>query len=256
MVIALGAVVLVARGAYAHFWDDFGRDLGIAFIVSGVIAMLIELRRSSMEEKEAGITLLNEVLGSAIGAEAWLEIQNLIAERHQIRRNAQITFEEWTYIDEARSLAKAKIRYRYDAYSTTGRSEDGKIRHELDYHLRTEGAPRWVSVSINGQPINVDPGDSVVDEHVSLSPSTPTTVETIRYELIYVPGAWNLYFTQWTQGLMITFSPTLEDLEIKPVIHPRDEIDKVDQQGSNLWVYKKLLLPGQGLEFKFTRLRK
>jgi hypothetical protein len=54
LVIALGAFVLVARGAYAHFWDDFGRDLGIAFIVSGVIAMLIELRRSSMEEKEAG----------------------------------------------------------------------------------------------------------------------------------------------------------------------------------------------------------
>jgi hypothetical protein len=255
-IAALGAIILIARTLHFHkeVADDLLRDFGIALLLSGAIAMLIEFRRASLDEKEAGLVLLSQVLGSQMGAEAWTELQRIIAEKRQVRRDVLLSFEEWVPLEP--NLVKAKIHYKYDAYSTTGRDEQSKVRHELDYQVRRSDAPSWVSVKIDG--VDRTPGDATYprfEEHVTLT-DKKTTVEVTRWELIHVPGSWNLYLTQWTRGLTMKFVPQQPSgLEIVPVLHPRDENKIAFDDKSRSWTYPDLLVPGQGLEFKFIEKR-
>ena len=69
---------------------ELWRDLGIAFIVACVVAVLFELYRGLHHQLKSMRDVIDLVMGEQITPDIWLELKDLIAQKQLLRRNADI----------------------------------------------------------------------------------------------------------------------------------------------------------------------
>lgn len=274
--VVLSLIALLAGGtglllvlAFVRFsgleimWE-FGRDLGIALIVSGVIASLFELYRSVRQHIETMRDVIDLTMGDKITPEVWLELRDLIETRKVIRRNVHI---RWNLVQQAGCdphQAVPQIEHEYDIYALSGKGSEFAIEHELDYHMRMDelqlpdfkriviDPPESESLAFDGQEIRNKFPDGKISIPMTLQPrgGEPVHVRVERHELVHVPGSYNLYTPELMKGVRIYFGECIRDVEPEICVRPLGRgmtLKHID----NSWSCDHLLLPGQGIEMKF-----
>jgi len=243
---------------------EFGRELGIALVVSGVVASLFELYRSIRHHIQTMRDVIDLTLGEQITPEVWLELKELIETRRVIRRNVHL---RWTLARNASLGANEAIfglEHEYELHALSSRKSSFTIEHELDYHMSQKELclPRFERIVIDppGADALVFEGDGL-DENckggklsvkVELQPrgGDPVRIRVERYELVNVPGSYNLYTPEFTKGLQLHYGDCPVDVEPEVLVRPSGQGLLLKHVGNN-WSCEHLLLPGQGVEIKF-----
>lgn len=117
---------------------EFGRELGIALVISGVVASLFELYRSIRHHIETMRDVIDLTVGDQITPEVWLELKQLIEARTVIRRNVHL---RWTLARNgslAHDEAVFGLEHEYELHALSHKSSSFTIEHELDYHMTND----------------------------------------------------------------------------------------------------------------------
>lgn len=241
-------------------------DLGIAFIVSSVVAALFELYRSQSHLIEGMSDVIDAMLGEQISPQVWMELKELIASKQVIRRKAIIRLEFTQAKGLRENEAILDIEYQYELHALTRKATKATIQHELDYQLSapTLGVPKFKSLTLQGgsaKPRNFDESalykqapDGKLSIEVDLGPrdGEPCVIRSSRSELINVPGAYNLYTPEFMKDASISIANCPVGIDVEVQVRPQGKGQSLTRTGST-WCCAHLLLPGQGIEIKFKK---
>jgi hypothetical protein len=243
------------------------RDLGIALIVSCVVAGLFEIYRSQRHTVEGMTDVIDAILGEQISPEVWLELKELIASKQVIRRRANIRLQFRNSDSLRRNEAILDVEYQYELHALTSKAGKIPVQHELDYQLRDDhlGLPKFQSLIVqgpSGKPRSFDEttiakvvsnGKMSFDVELSPRDGQPSTIRIARSELVHVPGAYNLYTPEFMKDVSITVVNSPNAIGVEVLVRPQGKGQIMTQTG-NTWLCSHLLLPGQGIEIKFKQL--
>jgi hypothetical protein len=156
-----------------------------------------------------------------------------------------------------------------------------EVRHLLAYEMwnKEQNLPRFSSLTVaygDAPPSRVYQGDDLsrIDDKlgsvvlkdadaVVLPPpdeNVPVHITTERYEIVNVPGSYNLIMPELVARPLDPKAPTITisvdslppDIEAKvDTYYAPHRFDRPDQ-GKNFWVFDSIMLPGQGLTVVFA----
>ena len=246
-------------------FPDLLRDVGIAFVVSCVVAALFEMRRSLKHQVETMRDVIDVTMGEQISPDVWLELKELIAVKQVIRRDVRIRLQMERSAGLGGHEAILGVEYQYEIHGLTSKPAKVSIQHELDYHLRNDGLglPRFESVTVNrgwqeghqyrGRDLAGISNKKCLELDLDLASrgAEPYVVRSERFELVHAPGSYNLYTPEFMKGLRVDFISWPEDIEIEVSVRPQGQGD-IKRIG-NTWMCERLILPGQGIEIKFSQ---
>jgi hypothetical protein len=267
---AVGLVLLLlsnkALADTNRYWSDILRealrDIGIAFIVSSVVAGLFELYRSQSHTFDGMKAVIDAVLGEQISPEVWLELKDLIAAKECIRRRARIRLEISTQEKLPRHQRMLSVEYEYELHALTSKATKVTVTHELDYQLQCDelGLPRFGQLVVHGgsksrtlttEELKTSSVKGRISVDVSLRPrhSHPYTIRTQRSEIVNFPGSYNLYTPEFMKDVSITFVGCPADVNVEVFVRPQGKGQLLTKIGDT-WSCGHLLMPGQGIEIK------
>jgi hypothetical protein len=261
----LGAGVCFGLAYYldgkSHFWHDMARDIGIAFVVALVVTVIYEVYARRRYERTKFMSALQLVMDEVIHPRVWEAVRNQIIERTVIRENNQITLS----LEEIAELEKSQmvlcVDYNYELRSLRSRSVSFEVQHYLDDHIQCvkSDLPRFERVEIgeenysdNNLKEKTKSGVFSVTLPLESRDKGSLPVRTRRKEIIYVPGSYNLVMNELCTGVRINLDgiPT----GIIAYVRGPNATDPVPLNvGRTVHDFQgKILLPGQGFEFRFT----
>jgi hypothetical protein len=87
-----GIAILIIRIKVHHgtLLNELLRDIGIAFIVGGVVSLTYEYSTRSLEERSTLVDTINRAMLEFVPASVWDEVKDQIIRQHAVRRNVQI----------------------------------------------------------------------------------------------------------------------------------------------------------------------
>lgn len=251
-----------------RYWSnlrDLLRDLGIAFIVSSVVAGLFELYRSQSHTFDGMKGVIDAVLGEQISPEVWLELKELIAAKQCIRRRARIRLEFSAHEKLLPQQRILNVEYEYELHALTSKATKVTVGHELDYQLRNIdlGLPSFRQVVVRGESKNWAYTDQQLKKcssegrlslEIVLRPRNeqPCTIRTHRSEIVNFPGAYNLYTPEFMKGVSITVVACPPDVSVEVFVRPLGKGHMLIKS-DDTWSCDHLLMPGQGIEIKMLR---
>jgi hypothetical protein len=240
---------------------DLEHDLGVALIISFVVASLFELYRSTRHQMESMKDVIDFAMGDLITGEVWRDVQALIENKTVIRRNVRLRLEFQP--ESALQLHESilRVEHEYDIWSLRNRRSKFKIVHELDYQFRNERLklPAWVEVLIDPPESKTDAGwrlekgEPNLEIEVKLAPRRDEEsifVRTVRSELAHIPGSYNFYTPEFMKGLRLAIVGCPANITIEVWIRPHGGGEALVSQDYT-WSYDQLIFPGQGIEIKF-----
>lgn len=246
----------------SHFWHDVSRDVAIAFVVALVVTIIYEVYARRRYERTKFISALQLIMGEIVHPRVWEAVRNQIIERTVIRENNQITLS----LEETRGLVNSQmvlcIDYNYELRSLRSKSMPFEIQHYLDDHIECakNNLPKFERVEIgptnySGSKLKEKIKNGVFSVSLSLEPRDKGSVpmRTKRREITYVPGSYNLVMNELCAGVRIN----LDKIPVGIVAYvrgPHASNPVPLQVGPTLNdFHDKILLPGQGFEFRFAR---
>lgn len=239
------------------FFPHLLSELGIALIVSGVVACLFEIYRGAHHKLEGMIEVIDAVQGERMSPEVWQELDGLISDKQVIRRNVQLRIELLRIGGLLRGQNAVRVDYEYQLHALTRKRTRAKVTHELDYQISVPelDLPRWDKVTVIPAPDSQQPTPQQTRESISFETLLPPRgekyclVRTERTEIICVPGSYNLYTPDFVKGLSVTLVG-FDGIDLEVWVRPHGEGTRPVRSGST-WICERLLLPGQGVEIKF-----
>ncbi len=264
---------------------DITRDLGIAFTIGAIVFFLYEFSTRSAEKKEGAEAIMDLIFGTDTPKELWAEVKSEILSRGVCRSKMvmNVDFFEGSIKNKELDLqsiavGKAVIRVAisYELKGLLKRKHSVLVTHIADQHMYDAalGLPCFTSAYI--KPTNFVYDQNEIKQRVkagvlsfpavTFSPPDDNifTVETIRYEIVNIPG---LYTMVLPEMVLPTTSP---DGEIVPAIQVnlnstiRNDLDISVETwansknhsfkravNSNLWKFDGVMLPGQGFSIIF-----
>jgi hypothetical protein len=272
VLLFLVGLILLAAGSekwgaslpyVGHLLPEVLRDLGISFIVSCVVASLFELYRSVRHQIDTMRDVIDLVMGEQITPEVWIELKELIARKQMIRQDARIRLELQPHSSLQPHHAVLRVEYDYELHGLTNKRSKVTVRHELDYHLTNESLklPRFESIvvdtgSTKDRPRSrefartINSGRLVFDVELPPRGSRPLYIRTERYEIVNLPGSYNLYMPEFTKGLRLNMIGCPNDIEAEVLVRPQGG-GQILKKMDNTWSCEQLIFPGQGIEVKF-----
>lgn len=240
---------------------DLCHDLGIAFLVSFVVAWLFEIYRSVRHQMESMRDVIDFVMGEQITADVWLEVKDLIEHKSVIRREVRLRLEFARVAGLREHECVLKVEHEYELYSLRAKRVTLHVEHELDYQFRNEslGLPAWETVVIDPpdamtrstEPIAL--GGANLKVEICLPPrqdNQPVFVRAVRREIVHVPGSYNFYTPEFMKGIRLSIEGCPSDVRLEVWVRPRGGGKGLEVR-SNTWSYDEIIFPGQGIEIKF-----
>lgn len=250
------AYLLKNKSEFAH---EVARDVAIAFVVALVVTAIYEVYARRRYERTKFISALQLIMDEVVHPRVWEAVRNQIIERTVIRENNQITLS----LEETQGLGNSQmvlcIDYNYELRSLRSKSVPFEIHHYLDDHIECakNNLPKFERVEIgtrnySGGKLKEKIKNGVFSVGVALEPrykgSIP--VRTKRREITYVPGSYNLVMNELCAGVRINLEKIPAGIEAY-VRGPYVSNPIPLQVGPTLF-QDRILLPGQGFEFRFT----
>ncbi len=269
-----------------HLLQEIFRDIGISFIVAGLISLIYEWSTRTAEKLGEMRTIVETFLKTFIPDKIWKEIENEVLLRKVFRSNLKMEvefFENEIKIGNDKipippGKAVIKTRVIYDLFGVSPFDDKIKISHFLDWHMRNEemNLPRFTSMKINDGTERL-----FIDEKLSnlfdnklgclrieinepkFSKNKGINIDIERYELVNIPGLYTLVMPEMVipaddinSTISISFineEQIRKDLNISinnwfnSVGH---NFLKTNQKYE--WKFNKVMLPGQGFSIVFS----
>lgn len=244
-------------------WKEILKDIGIGFIVAGVVSVTYEWNTRSMAEREKDLETINRLMSSIIGPNVWEEIRNETIKVPRVRRNLVINLHlqrDWTLpngqkIDLPKCRAILFMEIGYDLYLVSSEEPQPPVQQALNYEMWDEELqlPRFERVRIitpknpfQTEEVKIE-GDVLhkVNEvydgkgtitlqgkyAVKFPPpemNKPVRIITERYEIVNTPGQLSL-----TMGALTARVPGIEPHTI--TVHLMDRLDDVEPRIETFW---------------------
>jgi hypothetical protein len=258
------------------------RDVAVAFFVALMVTGLYEgyvKEKLQIAQRAKDYT---ELLQSHVPDEVWSALNANVINNPRIRRNVRIIFR--LQPDNSLSPCRALLwmNYSYGLYGLGHNSTSYMVRHDVVGHFSDKGYPRFESASVlepladgkfNSQNYDgprLDKENKRISfwQDVSLQPSydydrkkyddsKAVQVNTVRYEVIELPGIYPLGMPELIDGPVEVYFIIPDSLNIVPEVHTqwagikfkpvgnRKFIYEGKEEEGNLWRYEGILLPGQ-----------
>lgn len=283
-VFVLGTFILllVYRCTYEHtLTRDLFRDVGIAFIVAGLVSAIYEISTRSVAKHETVLASINSAMSEFVPDSVWNEVKQQVLYRRALRRNVQIELKIRHVAELPPGRAVLWMSYSYDLEALAAADMPLTIEHELDYFMRDEklNLPRFDRVLVVGPGAQIErlyEGDGlkrIYDGKGSIKLQGADSVRvpprdsgrririiTERYEIVNVPGYYYLVMreltakeangSQPTVKVMITEIPSDIAAEVATYYEPHNFT--VADKSKTVWTLDGTLLPGQGLTVILT----
>jgi hypothetical protein len=269
-------------------WRDIVKDVGIGFLVAGVVSLTYEWATRSTAERAEGLEIINKVMSGIIGPNVWQEISDETIKMPRVRRNLTIEMRlqrDWKLHGRAVVLPKCRavlyMKLSYDLYRVSSQEPQTPIQQAVDYEMWDEELrlPRFESVTVITQvnPLRVETveyrgeklkeistdekGFKLEGEHEVKFPEEArlfVRIVTERYELVDIPGNYNL-----TMGALTARVPeNIGEHTITLTINRLDDVEPeittnwgghvfTHNADKSVWTFDGIMLPGQGLQVTF-----
>jgi hypothetical protein len=264
--IVLLAIAAMAEGKWNKILLHVIRDIGIAFIVAVVVTGVFELYERTRQTEVSIERQVDARMGDQLTPEVWKDIKEQILDRHLLRRNAEVRvrFEKTKGLLPDQQLAH--VEFSYDLYNISSPDSAITVRHTLAFPQDPKSKiPRFDLTSVEG-PDNsrattytaemLDQASRKGYEELNLKIDKNQRVHIIggRTELVNVPGVYNLYMNEYTEGFRLHVEGA-EGFQVKVLVRPYGHPEVLAQAGRFDWSFGRLLLPGQGIELIFQEKR-
>jgi hypothetical protein len=269
LIPVLGAIVSFGLASYFtrigqkhSLRYDIARDIGMALLVALVVALVYEVYSKRLYEGRRFISTLQVIMDEIVHPRVWEEVRNQIIERTMIRENNQIrlTLEEQSGLTNGQMVLC--VDYEYDVRSLRSKPVPFTILHYLDDHIQCaeNDLPRFEQVEVGSKNYS---GDKLKEKTVggvfslalTLKPrdKDPVRVRTRRKEITYVPGSYNLIMGEICDGVRINLDKIPPGIVAHVHVWPHTKNPIPLKLGPTVdRFHDKILLPGQGCEFRFT----
>lgn len=255
--------LLISEHSLAH---HIIRDIGIAFLVAVIVAAIYELHARSRFDIETMTGVFNTVMQDVVRPDIWSEVKAQVIEKVMIREDVNIKFEILNKAELQKTEPNLQLpsgaavlwmKFEYDLYSLrSGKWKGVPLSHSLDDHIPHGNLPCFTKIVIGDKSYpthNVEKGEFTTGVDLEPKGGHPIHVITERREIAYLPGSYNLTMWELTKGITLSLSGALPDgIEVSVNIRPHTEKALLELH-SDLEFKNILLLPGQGIEFRFKR---
>ncbi len=245
----------------SHLAYEIFRDIGIAFLVAVVVTLIYEFYARRHYERKKFINTLQVIMNEIVHPGVWEEVRNQIIEKSMIREGNQITLT----LEEQEGLTNGQmvlcLEYEYAIRSLRSKPGPVKILHYLDNHIECKQCdlPRFEKIEIGKKDYSADIRSRIDNGVISIGHTlkardkAPVRVRTRRKEITYVPGSYNLIMGEICEGLTIKLDQIPAGIVAYVHVWPHTEKPILLEQDKTLESFiDKILLPGQGCEFRFT----
>lgn len=253
--------------------QDLARDLGIAFVVSAIVARLYDMYLNFHNRIESMKDVIDAIMSEKLTREVWFELEDLIEKKTILRRDLRVRVE--THDNDQLELheAQLQVEIEYVVESIGKKQIDLCVQHDLDYHLARsdQNLPRFDHLTIvrmekrNGiaraieekefreeDLQNFNKAGACALKLKALRANEFLRVRVTREEIIHIPGSYNLYTTEFTKGLRVVVAKCPRRTRVELSVRPQGEYKQMSPAGDEWWT-DELILPGQGVELKFIR---
>lgn len=271
-------------------WRNILKDIGMGFLVAGIVSAVYEWNTRSAAEREKGVEVVNNLMSSFTGQNVWEEIRDETIRVPKLRRNIKIRLhflKDWTLPNGQKVLLPKYqtilwMEFGYDLYLVASEGNQFPVQHALNYEMWNEELqlPRFERVRVI-TPINPFQSREDVYEgarlkeiydgkgsiklqgkyEVNLPPpeeNRPVRIITERYEIVNTPGQYSL-----TMGTLCARDPNSEEHTITVYM---DHIDGIEPEvttywrghqfkpnnDKTIWTFDGIMLPGQGFNIVFN----
>jgi hypothetical protein len=243
---------------------DIARDIGIAFFVALVVTIIYEVYARGRYERKKFINTLQVIMNEIVHPGVWEEVRNQVIERALIRENSRIklTLEQQAGLTNGQMVLC--LEHEYAIRSLRSKPVAVTILHYLDNHIESKehDLPKFERIEIGKKNYSGDKLKEKIEKgvfSVALTlkardkDKTPVRVRTWRKEITYVPGSYNLIMGEICDGVMIDLDQIPPGIVAHVHVWPHTEKPIPLEVDKTLDLFRdKILLPGQGCEFRFT----
>lgn len=236
------------------------RDLGIGFLVAALVGAIFELHMRVRFSSQTMGDVLNVAMGELIDPEVWREAKSQVLSREIIRKDNHIHL-LIKPIASCPGKAVFQLEFEYELCGLHPRTREVELVHELDDFLQ-HGAdyPRFQYIQVGekryeGEDLRkrLERGRFVAKVDLPGKDEKPITVISAREEIVYLPGSYNLTMTELTNGITLHLEDLPEGFEAEVTLRPHTPLPIALKKDVplNSQFRNTLLLPGQGIEFRF-----
>jgi hypothetical protein len=267
------ALLLIARRAEGHLknirdyvWHG-AREVGFALVIAAVVSVLFEFYQ---REREADLTTVKNFdanMAEQLTPDVWNDVKRQILKKTLLRRNAEIKFDIIRQQGLRPDQVAMDVDFAYELENLRPENAHITIEHELDYQFSypDQDLPSFSRITIiapdrnqsrdlQGAELRRFCPNGILHVELDMPPKLEgkhARIETRRREIVYAPGSYNLYMTEYTKSLIVQrLHPTTGfDVEVK--VRPQGVGQSLIRTGDT-WKCDELILPGQGVEIKFV----
>jgi hypothetical protein len=247
-------------------WAEIVRDLGIAFCISALIAVMIEIGLA----RKLSSNVLDATMRRIVPPEVWEEIRQHIISQPITRERFVLTMSIPQHKDGEECVSHTTLQY-----DTVGWQDalTFDIEHELDVHRNPQGtgpkADRFKVIQ-KGNPgsseyVNYvgDKLNNILSEN-GLVLKLPVEfkhhkdkvpIKIVFHEALHAPDIVNW----WMSAATVEPEFVVDDLpsNLNVVIqahHPKPTLLTPMPSSNRHWKFHGVMLPGQGVEFRFSKV--
>jgi len=252
--LGTGLIYEASRHAKETLAHDLWRDLGIASVVAAIVTLLYESYARARFDHKTVTAVIGSLMGDVVAEDVWDRIREQVLEKVAIRRLGTVHLK----IRRDKRLGDGEVilsvRFEYKLCGIRSRRHRARVRHFLDSFMEPRlGLPRFEHISIGEEILDGRKEGKEFERFFNLSRhDEPLAVAVERLELVYMPGSYNLVMNEVTELDAIYVDEIPEDLMVEAHVYPRQKHDEFRNRKAVMT--NTLLLPGQGIEFRFLPL--
>jgi len=265
-VVGTSLIIIAHNNQHKPLLHDLTRDIGIAFIVSSLVTIAYETYARTRFDLGKISALLDTVYGSGIPPRVWERIKETLLEREVMRQNAVIHLGVLRDENVDADNLVLNVDFAYDLANLQSKAAEYLVVHGLDEHITAHNLPRFMYASIGSRSEVItdsrswsthDEILSVADGSLSLkvllrpnSENTAVPLRIRRQEVRECAGSYYLIMTEVTEGVRVYLDECPPDVDVEVAIRPSEAFRHLNS--GDVVLVEEPLLPGHGLEFKFS----
>jgi len=268
LLLVSGVILLIVAhyGTTKPLIHDVLRDLGMAFLISALVAGAYEIYARTRFDLAKIESLLDTVYGSGVPVRVWESVKETLLQRELMRCNAVLHIRVLRDPAVSKQHVVLDVDLAYDLANLLSKAKEYIIIHGLDEHIVAADLPRFTEVSIGNRCETIEgdtwasPDQAIVVKggrlylKVSLPARSenafPTPIRVRRQEVRECPGSYYMIATEVTDSLRVYLDECAEDVGVTLGVRPSERV--VDLSAAHVQIINEPFLPGYSLEFKLT----
>jgi hypothetical protein len=263
ILVAIILVLVAAKWPKPELWHHMVRDIGIAIIVSTIVATVYELNLRYTFDLRTMLAIVDAAMGTDIPPEVWDETKKSILQRDTYRQDVEIRIN----VQRNQKLPEGQAELWLETGYTLSLLKDPArpiiVRPTLAPHMENEAAhlPRFEWIKVGAREIAGESLDKLtkveednekvitLDVTQELSHAKSVRIVTRRREITSVPGSYYLIIPELTKGFRLTIDRVPEGVDADVRVYSVSAESRMTRTGMT-WDFDGVILPGQAIRMR------